>query len=302
MVRFFQLISEKIDLPPGLINLVLGDGELGHKISTHPEIDKVAFTGSTQVGKNIVESSARSNLKQVSLELGGKSPIIFFEDTPDIESAVERSFNVMFSHKGEKCSEPTRFYIHEKIYQDVVERLMEKCQSIVCGDSFDPLATQGAQCHRGHFEKVKSYFEIAKQDGASLLCGGDVDPLHRETGGLFIQPTIYGDVGPEMRLSREEIFGPILSINKFKTESEAISMANAGIYGLAAGLYTADISRAHKVASQLDAGMIFINRYGCYDFSSPFGGSKQSGWGKECGIQSIESYTKSKSVWVHMGN
>lgn len=302
LIRLFELISEKIDLPPGLVNLVLGGGKLGDAMARHPGMAKISFTGSTEVGKKIVGASSQSNLKHVSLELGGKSPNIFFADTPNLQEAIDHSFTVMFSHKGEKCSEPTRFYIEKSIYSQVVDQLVALCNQTRCGPSFAEGVDQGAQCHLAHFNKVKSYLTVGRQDGAKLLCGGEVDPLHHETGGYFVRPTIFGDVTPDMRLSREEIFGPILAVKSFDSESEAIQLANSSDYGLAAGVYTADLSRGHRVASQLEAGMVFVNRYGCYEFSSPFGGFKQSGWGKDMAHHSIDSYTKTKSIWVHVNH
>ncbi len=298
LIYLFELIHNKLDLPQGLINLLLGDKEVGETLSSHSDVDKISFTGSTQVGRSIVEQSARSNLKRVSLELGGKSPNIFFADTPNLQQAIDRSFQVMFSHKGEKCSEPTRFYIHESIYDKVVSSLVEKANQIVCGDPFSPNTHQGPQCHAEHFEKVLSYIEIGLAEGAKLLCGGRHDRSSNSDLGYFVRPTIFSEVTPSMRLSQEEIFGPILSVQRFSDEEEVISMANDSLYGLAAGLWTSDISRAHRVAHKLDAGMVFINRYGCYDFSSPFGGFKQSGWGKDMALHSLEEYSKTKSIWV----
>ena len=300
LIYLFEILDQELDLPTGLINLLLGDGEIGKALANHQGVDKISFTGSTQTGRSIVSDSANSNLKRVSLELGGKSPNIFFADTPDLDAAIERSFQVMFSHKGEKCSEPTRFYIEESIYDTVCAKLIDKANRIKCGDPFDEQTDQGPQCHRAHFEQILKYIQIGREEGAKLLCGGHDDRAQTGGKGYFIRPTIFAEVHPNMRISQEEIFGPVLSIQKFSDEESVIKMANNSLYGLAAGLWTKDVSRAHRVANSLDAGMVFINRYGCYDFSSPFGGFKQSGWGKDMAKHSLEEYTKTKSIWLRI--
>jgi aldehyde dehydrogenase (NAD+) len=300
LVRFFELLHEKADLPPGVVNLVLGGAAAGEALVRHRGVDKVAFTGSTDTGRRIVHGAADSNLKAVSLELGGKSPSIVFDDVPDLDFAVARSYDLMFSQKGEKCSEPTRFLIQGGLYDDFVRRLAEKAATVVCGDPFDPASDQGPQCNRPQFEKVLHYIELGRREGARLRAGGGPDLGGRNAEGLFVRPTIFDEVTPQMRIAREEIFGPVLCVLPFKDEDEAVELANASEYGLAAGLYTRDVARAHRVARRLDAGMVFVNRYGCYDFASPFGGFKQSGWGKEMALHSLEAYTRTKSVWVHL--
>jgi aldehyde dehydrogenase (NAD+) len=300
LIRWLELVHENVELPPGTINMLLGDGEVGAQLANHAQVDKVAFTGSTAVGKAIVKASSQSNLKSVSLELGGKSPNILFEDTPNLKVAIERSFQVMFSQKGEKCSEPTRIIIHENIYEEVVAELVKKAEAVVCGDPFDVKSTQGAQCNEAQYKKILKYIELGKKEGARLVAGGHADCEGDNASGYFIRPTIFADVDNKSKLAQEEIFGPILVAIPFSTEVQAIDIANDTPYGLAAGLYTADLSRAHRVAAQLDAGSVFINRYGCYDLTSPFGGFKQSGWGKDMGRESLDSYTKSKSIWIQV--
>jgi aldehyde dehydrogenase (NAD+) len=298
LIRFFEIIHDKLDLPKGLINLIYGDAKIGEAMSRHSGIHKISFTGSTTVGKKIVEQTGDSFLKSLSLELGGKSPNIIFEDVPDFNFAVERSFNLIFSQKGEKCTEPTRFIIHESIHDKFVEALVSKVKNYKIGDPLDPATKQGAQCHKAHYEKILNYIELGKKEGATLVCGGKAARPAGFEKGFFIEPTIFTNVTSEMKIFQEEIFGPVLSISKFKTDKEALELANNSSYGLAAGFWTKDISRAHKLAEEIEAGMIFINRYGCYEFSSPFGGFKQSGIGKEMGIHSLDAYTKTKSVWV----
>ncbi|UOF88768.1 aldehyde dehydrogenase family protein [Fodinisporobacter ferrooxydans] len=297
-IRLFEILHEEVGLPKGVINLVLGSGEVGSIISNHMKVDKIAFTGSTAVGKKLLHGSADSNLKTISLELGGKSPNIVFEDVPDIDFAIERSFYGLFTHKGEKCSAPTRLFVHKKHYDTFVSRIADLANSYVLGNPFDPNVHQGAQSSKAHMKKILRYIEYGVEDGALLVAGGHRDTTGSNADGYFVRPTIFADVDNKMRIAQDEIFGPVLPIIPFTDEDEVVRMANDTTYGLAAGLWTKDISRAHRVASRLEAGMVFINKYGCYDFAAPFGGFKQSGWGKEYAIHSLESYTKVKSIWV----
>jgi acyl-CoA reductase-like NAD-dependent aldehyde dehydrogenase len=298
-IRCMELLDAELSLPPGLINMVLGAGRLvGDAIAASPKVAKISFTGSTDVGRKIMEKSGRHHLRALSLELGGKSPCIFFADTPDLDAAIDRAYHVMFSQKGEKCTEPTRFLIHESIYRQVAQRLVDKASSYRLGDPLQEETQQGAQCHRQHFESIVAYLEEAERIGLKKLCGG----LPQKKGGLakgfYVLPTIYDDVDPDCRLAQEEIFGPLLCLFPFKTDAEAVELANNSAYGLAAGLYTANVSRAHSIARELQAGQIFINKYGQYDFAAPFGGVKQSGLGREMGIHSMDAYTQVKSVLV----
>jgi aldehyde dehydrogenase (NAD+) len=297
-LRLFEILHEECELPPGMVNLVCGGAEVGAAIASHAHINKVSFTGSTSTGKKILHGAADSNLKTVTLELGGKSPNILFDDAPDLEFAIKRSYEAMFSHKGEKCSEPTRLLVHRSLYSRVVDQLSAMAEAVVCGNQFDGKSQQGAQCNKQQFDKIMSYIESGKGAGARLVAGGTQDKQGENGKGLFVRPTIFSDVDNKMAIAQDEIFGPVLVITPFESEDEAVAIANDTIYGLAAGLWTADVSRAHRVASKLDAGMIFINRYGCYDFCSPFGGFKQSGWGKEMAVHSLDAYTRLKSVWL----
>ena len=299
MIRLAEIIHEAGILPAGVFNIVLGGGPAGAALTRHNLIDKVSFTGSTATGKEVVRASADSNLKTVTLELGGKSPNIIFADAPDLSFALERSFTAMFSHKGEKCSEPTRLLVEQSIYGQVVEFMEKKANDVRCGDPFDPATTQGAQCFRGHFDKIMGYIASGVEEGARLVAGGVQDTTGSNGEGLFVRPTIFADVKSRMRIAREEIFGPVLCIMPFSTEDEAVAIANDTTYGLAAGLWTSNLARGHRVARRLDAGQVFVNRYGCYDFASPFGGFKQSGWGKEMAFHSLAAYTKTKSIWVN---
>ncbi|MFJ7684290.1 aldehyde dehydrogenase family protein [Peribacillus butanolivorans] len=296
-IRLFEIIDEAGILPKGVINLVLGGGDVGSYISRHQDINKLSFTGSTTVGKQLIHDSADSNLKPVTLELGGKSPNIIFSDYPDLEAAIERSFYGLFTHKGEKCSAPTRLFAQREIYDEVVEKIAEYARNYKCGDPFDPESDQGAQVSQQHMESILTYIESGKQQGARIVAGGKRDTSGENAKGYFVEPTIFAEVDNKMKIAQEEIFGPVLCIIPFDTEEEVVAMANDTIYGLGAGLWTGDTARAHRVANQLDAGMVFVNRYGCYDFGSPFGGTKQSGWGKEYAIHSLQAFTKTRAIW-----
>ncbi|WP_392338056.1 aldehyde dehydrogenase family protein [Loktanella salsilacus] len=297
----FELIDRALDLPKGLLNLVLTDGDTANQLTISANVHKVSFTGSTGVGRKIVQNSGMSNLKAVTLELGGKSPCIFFDDTKNLDAAIDRAFTVMFSHKGEKCSEPTRFLIQKGIYDRVLEGLIEKAEAVRCGDPLAADTDQGPQCNEAQFNRIMRYIEVGKAE-AELVAGGTEDRAGDKSAGLFIRPTIFSNVPQSSRIVQEEIFGPVLACTPFETAEDALCMANDTAYGLAAGIYTSDVSRAHRMAERLDAGMVFVNRYGCYGLSSPFGGFKESGWGKEMAIHSLSSYTRTKGTWVYFGD
>ncbi len=302
MIRLAELIHERGILPDGVFNVVIGGAIPGEALTRHPQVNKISFTGGTATGRHVMKASAESNIKPVTLELGGKSPNIIFQDAGDMEAVAERSFTAMFSHKGEKCSEPTRLIIHESIHDEFVTKLIKRAEAVRCGDPFSADTNQGPQCFEDHMKKILGYIDIGKNEGGKVIAGGSRDVSGNNSKGCFVRPTIITGVTSKMTIFQEEIFGPVLSVTTFKDEAEAVRLANDSRYGLAAGLYTKDIDRALRVADQLDAGQVFINRYGCYDFAAPFGGFKESGWGKEMAIHSLDSYTRVKSIWVKYGN
>ena len=295
LLRLIDLLDRAEVFPAGVINVVTGAGETGNLLARHADVDKISFTGSTETGGKIVTASGQSNFKTVTLELGGKAPVLLFADTPNLGAAVERCFAVAYSHKGEKCTEPARLLIEDTIYDEVARALAERASAVRCGDPFDPGAGQGPQCGKAQYEKIIGYIESGIAGGARLLAGGKP---HKSGPGHYVPPTLFGDVDQRALIAQEEIFGPVLVLQRFKGEDDAVSLANDSKYGLAAGLYTGDVSRAHRVAAAIEAGQVFVNRYGCYDFASPFGGFKRSGWGKEMGVHSLEAYTRAKSVWI----
>lgn len=295
--RLFQLAG----VPEGVVNILTGLGEeAGAAIAQHPSIDKVAFTGSTEVGRSIVRASA-GNLKQVSLELGGKSPNIIFADA-DLGDAVEGAATAIFYNMGQDCAAGSRLFVERGIYDDAVEALTEKAGQLRVGPGFEPHVDQGPLVSKEQFDKVLGYLEIGKREGAVPVTGGGQARGEKLDRGYFVQPTVFRDVSNDMRIAREEIFGPVVSVLPFDDLDDAVFKANTTRYGLGAGVWTRDVKKAHRAARALQAGTVWINCYNIYDAASPFGGYKESGYGRELGHHVLDLYTQTKSVWLDLSD
>ncbi|MGA3204309.1 MAG: aldehyde dehydrogenase family protein [Bryobacteraceae bacterium] len=292
-LRIGELIVEA-GFPEGVVNLLPGFGPTaGAAIANHMDVDKVAFTGSTEVGHLIMEAAAKSNLKRVTLELGGKSPNIVFADT-DLDEAVEGAHFGLFFNHGQCCCAGSRVFVEEKIYDQFVEKSGVRAKNRTVGDPFDPTTEQGPQVDSAQFEKVMGYIGSGRSEGAKLVCGGE----RVGDKGYFIQPTVFADVQDDMKIAKEEIFGPVMSIIPFKNVDEVVARANRTEYGLAAAVWTRDIKKAHSIADNIRAGTVWVNCYNVLDPRSPFGGFKQSGIGRELGEYGLQQYTEVKSVII----
>ena len=293
-IRLFELI-ESIGLPPGTANLVLGAGEtVGARIAEHHDIDKIAFTGGTDTGRRIM-CAAAGNLKIISLELGGKSPCIVFKDF-NLDIAVDWALFAIFANQGQVCSAGSRLILEKPIHDMFVRELVRRARKIKVGDGADPYTEMGPLISEEHMNRVLDYIRIGQEEGARLLCGGHRITTGPLAHGWFVEPTIFTDTHPAMRIVREEIFGPVLVVQTFETEAEAIALANDSIYGLAGGVFTTDGARAQRVIRQLRAGITWINSYHPTFNEAPWGGYKQSGIGRELGTYGYEAYTEVKQI------
>jgi acyl-CoA reductase-like NAD-dependent aldehyde dehydrogenase len=291
-------IARELGVPPGVINVVTGPGStVGRMLVEHPGIDKIAFTGDTTTGRAIMKGSAET-LKRITLELGGKSPNIVFPDA-DLDAAVRGATTGIFYGKGEVCAAGSRLLVDKSIKNEFVDKVASRAKKMTPGDPLDPRTRLGAISSKRQLESNLRYIEIATKEGAQLVAGGARADIG--TGkGYFLQPTVFDGVTPEMTIAREEIFGPVLATIEFGDVDEAIARANDSQYGLAAAVWTKDIKKAHYVARKLQAGTVWINTYNIYDTAAPFGGYKQSGFGREMGMHALEHYTQVKTVWVDL--
>jgi aldehyde dehydrogenase (NAD+) len=296
-LRFAQICAAA-GLPGGVLTVVTGYGATaGEALALHEDVDKISFTGSLATARKLLKDSAVSNLKRLSLELGGKSPNIVFPDA-DCDGAVRGALWGIYGNKGEMCSAGSRLLLHEDIHDRFLDELAAKARKLRLGDPLEAGTQMGPQISARQMDRVLHYIGSGKSEGARLVCGGERDMEPGKERGYFIKPTIFADVTPAMRIAREEIFGPVLCVLRFREEEEAIRIANDTPYGLASAVWTADLKRAHRMASELKAGSVWINTYNAFDSGSPFGGYKQSGFGRDLGSYALEQYTNVKSVWV----
>jgi phenylacetaldehyde dehydrogenase len=294
-LRLGELIEEA-GFPQGVVNIVTGLGETaGAALAAHKDVDKIAFTGSTEVGRLIVAAAGKSNLKKVTLELGGKSPNIIFADA-DLSAAIPGAASAVFFNHGQCCCAGSRLYVHKSIYDEVVEGVAHEARQIRLGSGFDPATQMGPLVSQEQLDRVCGYIDAGVREGASLVTGGK----RPSEQGYFVEPTVFANTQPSMKIVQEEIFGPVVAAMPFDDPDEVLMQANDTTYGLAAAVWTRDISKAHRLARRLKAGTVWINCYNVFDAALPFGGYKESGWGREMGRAAVELYTESKAVTTRL--
>jgi acyl-CoA reductase-like NAD-dependent aldehyde dehydrogenase len=290
-------IMQEAGFPPGVVNILTGPGEpTGAAIAAHPGVDKIAFTGSTEVGRKIMQASASSNLKRISLELGGKSPNVIFADA-ELSKAIKGALWAAFSTSGQECVAGTRIFVERPVYDVILQGLVDEASKVRVGNGFSPKVHVGPIISERQLERVLGYIQSGKTSGAQVVAGGQ--RLEGELSkGYFLAPTIFAHQDDDLEIVQEEIFGPVAAITAFDDWDELISRANSTRYGLAAGAWTRDLGKAHRFAQQVKAGAIWINEYGLFDAAAPFGGYKESGFGREMGKEALDLYTQTKAVWI----
>ncbi|MGF1728190.1 betaine-aldehyde dehydrogenase [Photobacterium kasasachensis] len=299
VLKLAEIFTEA-GVPDGVFNVVQGDYRVGQMLSRHPDIAKVSFTGESGTGKKVMADAA-GTLKDITMELGGKSPLIVFDDAK-LDNAVSAAMLANFYTQGEVCTNGTRVFVHDAIYDQFIEQLAHRTNKLVVGDPADMSTQIGALISGEHLEKVLGFIQAGKESGARLICGGERETANGLDKGYFVQPTIFADCTDDMLQVQEEIFGPVMSVLRFSDEDEVIQRANATLYGLAAGLFTQNLSRAHRVIAQIEAGICWVNTWGGSPAEMPVGGYKQSGIGRENGIETLNHYTQNKSVMIELGD
>ena len=293
-------LGQEAGLPDGVINVVPGYGDpAGEALARHPGVDKISFTGSVRTARRLLHASAESNLKKISLELGGKSPQIILADA-DFDAAIDACFWGIFGNKGEVCNAGSRVLVHERAYDEFVNKLAERARKMIVGDPLDPKTQMGSQVSPTQLKTILNYIGSGKEQGARLVAGGERDTEGAKAKGNFVKPTVFADVKPGMKIAQEEIFGPVLSCLRIRDEKEAVEVANGTTYGLAAAIWTRDVARAHALARRISAGVVWINCFNAFDDSAPFGGYKESGWGRDLSSHALEKYTQIKTVWTQL--
>ena len=293
----FAALLDKAEIPPGVINVVTGYGdEVGAALVSHPKVRKIAFTGG-EGGGRAVNTAAAQDFKRVTLELGGKSANIVFDDA-NIDNALDGAISGIFAATGQTCIAGSRLLLQSSIHDDFLKRLLDKVRGIRFGDPMNPKTQVGPVTTKAQYDTILRYIDIARKEGARCILGGNPAKQPEGINGNFIEPTIFADVTPKMRIAQEEVFGPVLAVLPFEDEDDAIAIANDVNYGLAAGIWTNDLTRSLKMADKLQAGTVWVNTYRSTSYTTPFGGYKLSGIGRENGIEAIKEYTQTKSVWL----
>ncbi len=297
-IRIAELAT-RAGIPDGVFNVLPGFGQTaGQALALHMDVDCIGFTGSTRTGKLMLQYSGQSNMKRVWLECGGKSPNIILADCPDLDRAAATAAAAIFFNQGEMCSAGSRLIVEESVRDAVLERVVDAGRRMPPGDPLDPATRLGAIVDRTQLETVLGHIGSARDEGAKVLLGGR--QVRRETGGCYVEPTVFADVDPRMKIAREEIFGPVLAAITAGDADEAVKIGNSGVYGLAAAVWTRDISRAHRIARALRSGMVYVNCYDADDITVPFGGFKQSGMGRDKSLHAFDKYTELKTTWIDL--